>query len=218
MSTEQITMSSKQTKWDAATMTRSQLDQAVAKAVRHPHKRFRKGRLIIAPEAYTTEGLETNLVISPFAFLDCTGSIRIGPWCNIGPRTRIYTHDTVHWGRRPLADVERQLGVAWQDKYLGSDVWIHDGSIVLYQASVLPDGFVLGAGSVLTKNPGPFEIWAGNPARKIGERNDMEMDAIAEKLTRNRFRLDAEITQGDGDEHYASSSKQCRRQDAETGE
>ncbi len=28
---------------------------------------------------------------------------------------------------------------------------------------------VLGAGSVLTKNIPPYEIWAGNPARKIGE-------------------------------------------------
>jgi acetyltransferase-like isoleucine patch superfamily enzyme len=184
------------TEWDAATMNRAQLDQAVNKAVRYPHKRFRKGRLIIAPEAYTTKGLETNVVISPFAILDCTGSIRIGPWCNIGPRTRIYTHDTIHWGRRPLAEVEGRLGVAWQDKYLGADVWIHDGSIVLYQASELPDGFVLGAGSVLTKNPGPFEIWAGNPARKIGERSDMEMEAIAEKVARRQFRLNPDITDG----------------------
>lgn len=196
MSTEPTKMTSMENHWDAATMTRAQLDQAVDKAVRHPHKRFRKGRLIIAPEAFATEGFETNLVISPFAFIDCTGSIHIGPWCNIGPRTRIYTHDTIHWGRRPLARVESELGVAWQDKYIGADVWIHDGSIVLYQASVLPDGFVLGAGSVLTKNPGSYEIWAGNPARKIGERSDMEMEAISKKMARERFRLDPEITHG----------------------
>lgn len=182
-------MDTRKKKWDAATMTKSQLEQAVAKAVRHPHKKFQKGQLVIDSAVYTTPGLETNLVISPFAILDCTGSIRVGPWCNIGPRTRIYTHDTIHWGRTPLAEIENQFGVLWQDKYIGTDVWIHDGSIVLYQATILPDGFVLGAGSVLTKNPGAFEIWAGNPARKVGERADMEKEEIAKRITGHRFRL-----------------------------
>jgi acetyltransferase-like isoleucine patch superfamily enzyme len=81
------------------------------------------------------------------------------------------------------------MGVLWQDKEIGVDVWIHDGSMVLYQATHLPDGFVLGAGSVLTKNPGPFEIWAGNPARKVGERKKMTREGIETFLQRSRFRL-----------------------------
>lgn len=176
-------------KFDAATMTRAQLDNAVAKAVRFPHKNFQKGRLVIAPEVYTTDDLETNLVISPFALLDCTGSIRIGPWCNIGARSRIYTHDTIHWGRRPLAQVEAQYGVRWQDKYIGADVWIHDGAIVLYQVTHIPDGVIVGAGSVLTKNPGPYEIWAGNPARMIGQRRELAEADIEARLEGDRFLL-----------------------------
>ena len=174
---------------DAATMTRKQLQAAVQKAVRHPHKHVHKGQLLIAPEVYETPGMETNLVISPFAILDCTGSIRIGPWCNIGPRTRIYTHDTIHMGKRPLALIESKLGVLWQDKTIGADVWIHDGAMVLYQVTHLPDGFVLGAGSVLTKQPGPYEIWAGNPAQKVGERRDMDMDAIQKMVNRDQYRF-----------------------------
>ena len=81
------------------------------------------------------------------------------------------------------------MGVLWQDKEIGADVWIHDGSMVLYQATHLPDGFVLGAGSVLTKNPGPFEIWAGNPARKVGERKEMTREVIESFVHRPRFRL-----------------------------
>jgi carbonic anhydrase/acetyltransferase-like protein (isoleucine patch superfamily) len=176
-------------KQDAATMTKAQLAAALEKAVRYPHKHFHKGRLMVSPRAYETPGLETNLAISPFSILDCTGSIRIGPWCNIGPRVRVYTHDTIHLGTQPLAQLENELGVLWQDKEIGTDVWIHDGSIILYQATHLPDGFVLGAGSVLTKNPGPFEIWAGNPARKVGERRDMEREAIETVLHGSRFRL-----------------------------
>jgi len=173
----------------SATMTAAQLEDALSRARRHPHKNLHRGELVLAPEVYTTPGRETNLVVSPFSILDCTGSIRLGPWCNIGPRSRLYTHDTIHLGTEPLALLEEELGVLWQDKYIGADVWIHDGAVVLYQAAVLPDGFVLGAGSVLTRNPGPFEIWAGVPARKVGERRPMDRRAIEERLRRKRFSL-----------------------------
>jgi len=33
------------------------------------------------------------------------------------------------------------------------------------------EGAVIGAGAVLAKNVEPYAIMAGNPARKIGERN-----------------------------------------------
>ena len=121
-----------------ATMSKAQLKAAIAKAVRYPHKKVRKGKLVISAEAYQAPGGKTNLVISPFSILDCTGSIHIGPWCNIGPRTRIYTHDTIHMGTRPLLQLEEAYGVLWQDKYIGADVWIHDGSLVLYQVTHLP--------------------------------------------------------------------------------
>jgi len=156
--------------YEAATLTRRQLKEAVARAVRYPHGNVNKGKLIISPDVYTTPGRETNLVISPFSILDCTGSIRVGPWCNIGPRTRIYTHEHIHLGRTPLLELDERYGVMWRDKIIGRDVWIHDGAIVLSKVTRIPDGVVVGGGAVLTKNPGPYEIWAGNPARKIGER------------------------------------------------
>ena len=178
---------------DRSTMTREELVRAIEKAVRYPHKHTHKGRLIVSSKAYETPGMETNLVISPFSLIDCTGSIQIGPWCNIGPRTRIYTHDTLHMGKRQLSQLEAELGVLWQDKIIGQDVWIHDGSIVLYQVTRIPDGFVLGAGSVLTKNPEPYEIWAGNPARKIGKREETAMEDLKKAVSEGRFRLPTSI-------------------------
>lgn len=154
----------------STTLTHDQLDYVLSQAIRHPHKHLHKGKLLLDPEVYTTPDRETNIMISRFSLIDCTGSIRIGPWCNIAARSRLYTHDHIHSGRRPLLEVEEEQGVVWQDKVIGADVWIHDGAIVLYQVTNIPDGVVLGAGAVLTKNPGPYEIWAGNPARKIGNR------------------------------------------------
>ena len=126
-----------------ATMSKAQLKAAIAKAVRYPHKKVHKGKLVISPEAYQAPGRKTNLVISPFSILDCTGSIHIGPWCNIGPRTRIYTHDTIHMGTRPLLELEADVrcpvaGQIYRHRCLDSR-----RRLVLYQVTHLPDGFVL---------------------------------------------------------------------------
>ncbi len=173
-----------------ATMTAAQLEAAIAKAKRYPHKKVHKGALIISPKAYDTSTRETNLVISPYCFLDCTGAIHIGPGCNIGSRSRIYTHDTIHLGKQPLFELEETFGVLWQDKYIGADVWIHAGAIVLYQVTHIPDGVILGAGSVLTKNPDAYEIWAGNPAKKIGIRKETDMATIQKIVSQKGFSLE----------------------------
>ena len=176
--------------FEAATQTMAQLKAALKKARRRPHGNVHRGRLYIDPAALDTAGMETNLCISPFSILDCTGSIHLGPWCMIGARSRIYTHDHIHQGRRPLLAQQERLGVIWQDKYIGRDVWIHENVIVLYQVTEIPDGAVIGAGAVLTRNPGPYEIWAGVPARKIGQRHDLSPQEIKELASRPPFTLE----------------------------
>ncbi len=175
--------------YERVTQTKAELRAAVKSVRRRPHGNVAKGRLILAPEIFTTAGNETNIIISPYSILDCTGSIHIGAWCNIGARSRIYTHDHCHQGHTPLFSVQEKHGVIWQDKFIGSDVWIHENALVLYQAYYLPDGFILGAGSVLTKNPGAYEIWAGVPARKIADRKELSATEIQELFNRPGFSL-----------------------------
>ncbi len=135
-----------------------------------PHPEVRRGRLNLNNEIFTTDSREANVIISPGARLDMTGDISIGPWTMIGDRTIIYTHDHYHEGRdKPLLLLQEEKGVKWKNKIIGKDVWFH-GCTILYQVTRIPDGVVVGAGAVLTTNPGPYEIWAGNPAKKIGER------------------------------------------------
>ncbi len=151
------------------------LDELLGSVVVIPHPETRTGHLIFSYNAFNHNRTKTNVHISvPSSpgniVLDLTGDITINGYTMIGDGTKIFTHDHFHDGRKePLLVKQARKGVKWQSKTIGSDVWLH-GCTILYQVTEIPDGVVVGAGSVLTKNPGPYEIWAGNPAKKIGER------------------------------------------------
>lgn len=49
---------------------------------------------------------------------------------------------------------------------IGNDVWIGDRALIKGGVTV-GDGAIIGMGSVVTKDVGPYEIWAGNPAHLI---------------------------------------------------
>lgn len=56
---------------------------------------------------------------------------------------------------------------------IGNDVWI--GMVAYIKSGVkIDNGAVIGMGSVVTKDVGPYEIWAGNPAKLIRTRFDAE--------------------------------------------
>ena len=89
-------------------------------------------------------------------------SIRTGSDVSIGPEASI-----LNLGHDPQSPEFADRG---GDVIIGNHVWIG------YRAMILPgvkigDGAVVGAGAVVTKDVEPFAIVAGNPARKIGERN-----------------------------------------------
>lgn len=61
--------------------------------------------------------------------------------------------------------------VSDKDIVINSDVWIGAGVTVLSGVKI-GVGAVVGAGSVVTHDIPPYEIWAGNPAKKIRSRFD----------------------------------------------
>lgn len=63
---------------------------------------------------------------------------------------------------------------------IGNDVWIGTNSLIK-SGCIIEDGAVIGMGSVLTKNVGKYEIWAGNPAKLIKKRfSDTVVDELAD--------------------------------------
>ena len=105
----------------------------------------------------------------------------IGSFCSIADDVYIggSQHDVGKVSTTPLFYADSVIGKAWaidsseriKKSTLGHDVWV--GSRVMIKAGVnVGTGSVLGMGSVVTKNIPPYEIWGGNPARKLKDRFD----------------------------------------------
>ena len=70
-----------------------------------------------------------------------------------------------------------------QHTHIGNDVWVGD-SVIIKAGISIGDGAIVGMGSVVTKSIGPYEIWAGNPARFIRNRFSKE---IADELLASKW-------------------------------
>ena len=98
----------------------------------------------------------------------------IGGDCNIGgashPLDRVSTSPSFHAGGNILGKVfcDEKYN-PFQITTIDNDVWIGNGAKI--KAGVhISTGAVIGMGSVVTKDVGPYEIWAGNPAKCIKKR------------------------------------------------
>lgn len=100
----------------------------------------------------------------------------IGRFCSIGRRCSIGA------ARHPISTLSTHPA-AFPDGFevgpptvIGNDVWIGDNAVVMAGLR-LADGAVVGAGAVVTRDVGPYEIVGGTPARLI--RNRFDADTVA---------------------------------------
>ena len=129
----------------------------------------------------------TNVSIGNYSYVgnNCfVVNTKIGNFCSIADRCliggathpiyRVSTSPVFHNGKNVLnknfADFE---SIKTPETIIGNDVWIGMGCII--KAGIkIGNGSILGMGSVLTKDIPPYEIWGGNPARKIKDRFDKD--------------------------------------------
>ena len=113
----------------------------------------------------------------------------IGKYCSVAnnviigganhPKEWVSTSPVFHKGRNSLkTNLEEFKYSPYCKTIIGNDVWI--GNNVLIRAGVtIGDGAIIGMGSVVVKDVGSYEIWAGNPAKKV---NDRFSDDVKNKL------------------------------------
>lgn len=98
--------------------------------------------------------------------IDLSGGVTIGKNCHLTNEIRIFSHEHVIPPREKLV---RSGEVEKLPVIIGDDVFIGYRAIVLGNVKI-GNGAVVGAGAVVTKNVGEYEIVGGIPARHIGDR------------------------------------------------
>ncbi|MFX0125135.1 MAG: acyltransferase [Candidatus Hodarchaeota archaeon] len=113
----------------------------------------------------TTFSSKPGLHLGNDIFIDLIGSISIGRNVTISFGTKILRHKH-HILKSHLSNSKMSVN----DLVVGDEVFIGCNSCILPKVERIGYGAIIGAGSVVTKNVKPFDIVAGNPARKIGKR------------------------------------------------
>ena len=118
------------------------------------------------------DSLQPRLIIGSRVFigqgthLSVTQPMSIGNDTIIGAGSFLLTNNHRFDSREiPIRD----QGYDTEPLDVGEDVWI-GANCVIMPGIEIGKGAIIGAGSVLTKPVGCYEIWAGVPARKIGTR------------------------------------------------
>jgi acetyltransferase-like isoleucine patch superfamily enzyme len=118
----------------------------------------------------------------PEILFDNSGAkLTIGKFCSIADEVTIFlggNHRTdwistypfkIIFGDHPIAFKIKGHPATKGDVNIGNDVWIGHGVTIMSGISI-GDGAVIAAKSVITKDVGSYEIWGGNPAKKIKNR------------------------------------------------
>lgn len=117
----------------------------------------------------------TNTEIGNFCSI--AGGVNIGGTGH--PLDWVSTSSVFHkWENILKKNFSRHEYEIFQNTIIGNDVWIATNAMIKAGVTIA-DGAVVGMGAVVTKDIGPYEVWAGNPARLIKKRfNDETIDAL----------------------------------------
>lgn len=101
--------------------------------------------------------------------LDYSGGLTIEDEVWISQYVVIETHEHVIADRRPKDEQEIRLN----SLTIARDAWIGAFAVILPSVRRIGEGAIVGAGAVVTRDVGDWEIVGGVPARMIGLRGDL---------------------------------------------
>lgn len=128
-----------------------------------------KNVLFYAPHGFRKARVKlgNKVNISYNVQIDCSADVIIEDEVWISQNVQIFNH--IH--EINSKDLKRLQGVNISNGItIGRDSWISANAIILPNVNKIGIGSIIGAGSVVTKDVGDYEIVAGNPAKIIGYR------------------------------------------------
>ncbi|MCG8483381.1 MAG: chloramphenicol acetyltransferase [Clostridia bacterium] len=108
-------------------------------------------------------------------FTSIAASVRIGPTDHPIERPTLH-HFTYRRKMYGFDEEDDETFFSWREKqktYIGNDVWIGHGAIIMPGVKI-GNGAVIGAGAVVTKNVAPYRIVVGVPAKPVRNRFNRE--------------------------------------------
>ncbi len=150
----------------------------------HSSLRVGIGTTIRAPDKIT---IGRDVEIGAYCAIACNGEIGDGVLIssNVGIVGR-YDHDHTVTGtyisNAPWLYSQDARSREKKDKIvIEDDVWVGHGAIILSGIKI-GRGSIIAAGAVVIKDVQPYSIVAGNPAKKVSERFNLEEQAEHEKI------------------------------------
>jgi acetyltransferase-like isoleucine patch superfamily enzyme len=148
-------------------ITRSETQQFYTKDLFKGHKYVIGEYTYGKPKVLFDNGSE-NLVIGKYCSIAEEVTILLGgnhstSWLTTYPFNKLY--NSVYQEFAPHQEFPSSKGSV----EIGHDVWIGYRTLILSGVKI-GNGAIIAAGSVITKEIGPYEIWGGNPARLIRKR------------------------------------------------
>jgi len=134
----------------------------------------------------------SDLVAHEYSFLNigCIlgPKVELGRYVMLGPYVSIVGND--HVISKPGVPIIFSGRPHQKETVIEDDAWIGFGAIIMAGVRI-GRGAIIGAGAVVTKSVPPYEIHAGVPAQKIGERFMTQADRL-----RHDAMLDAPVVVG----------------------
>jgi len=118
------------------------------------------------------------------AHLNCSAGIKIGDGCNFGQGSKIYSSSDNY--------VSGEIGGPWFPCDYDSSTFgaleimglnIVGANAIVGPGVVMSSGSCVGANSFLKESTGGWEVWAGNPARRVGLRFNRGNDYYLQRLS-----------------------------------
>ena len=145
------------------------------------YRRWRFGLTHVDRTFYMAQGcfVSPDLVAREYSFLNI-GCV-IGPKVTLGRYTMLAPYVAVvgqdHLFTKAGIPIIFAGRPAYPETVIEDDVWVGFGTIVMAGVRI-GRGAIVGAGAVVTKDVAPYEIHAGVPAYKIGDRFALDADKL----------------------------------------